>query len=66
MITICSDYNRIVVNKLHVTMKYTFDLVVPNVERQILIRFFVGVLVFKPRYYQSCVELFTYDMIAFE
>ena len=33
MIAICFDRNRIFANRLHVTIEYTFDLAVRNVER---------------------------------
>ena len=38
---------------LHITIKYTFDLAVRNVERQIVSRFVMAVHMFQPRYYQS-------------
>ena len=38
-IAICVDRNRIFANKLHVTIEYTFDLAVRNVERLNVSRF---------------------------
>ena len=49
-IAICVDRNRIIANRLHVTMEYTFDLSVRNVERLNLSRFVTGVHMFQPRY----------------
>ena len=51
MIAICVDRNRIFANRLHVTIEYTFDLAVRNVERLNVSRFVTGVHMFQPRYY---------------
>ena len=48
MIAICVDRNRIFANRLHVTIEYTFDLAVRNVERLNVSRFVTGVHVFNP------------------
>ena len=50
-IVICVDRNRTFANRLHVTIEYTFDLAVHNVERLNVSRFGTGVHMFKPRYY---------------
>ena len=50
-IAICVDKNRIFANRLHVTIEYTFDLAVRNVERLNVSRFVTGVHMFQPRYY---------------
>ena len=50
-IAICLDRNRIVANRLQVTIEYTFDLAVRNVERLNVSRFVTGVHMFQPRYY---------------
>ena len=50
-IAICVDRNRIFANRDHVTIEYTFDLAVPNVERLNVSRFVTGVHIFQPRYY---------------
>ena len=50
-IAICVDRNRIFVNRLHVTIEYTFDLAVRNVERLNVSRFVMGVHMFQLRYY---------------
>ena len=50
-IAICVDRNRTFANRLHVTIEYTFDLAVRNVERLNVSRFVTGVHVFQPRYY---------------
>ena len=42
-IAICVDRNRIFANRLHVTIEYTFDLAVRNVERLNVSRFVTGV-----------------------
>ena len=41
-VAICVDRNRIFVNRLHVTIEYTFDLAVRNVERLNVSRFVTG------------------------
>ena len=41
-IAICVDRNRIFANRLHVTIAYTFDLAVRNVERLNVSRFVRG------------------------
>ena len=51
MIAICVDRNRIFANRLHVTIEYTFDLAVRNVERLNVSPFVKGVHLFQPRYY---------------
>ena len=51
MIAICVDRNRIFANRLHVTIEYTFDLAVRNVERLNVSSFVTGVHMFQPRYY---------------
>ena len=38
-IVICVDRNRIIANRVHVTIEYTFDLAVHNVERLNVSRF---------------------------
>ena len=43
-IAICVDRNRIFANRLHVTIEYTFDLAVRNVERLNVSRFVTGEL----------------------
>ena len=48
---ICVDRNRIFANSLHVTIEYTFDLAVRNVERLNVLHFVMGVHMFQPRYY---------------
>ena len=50
-IAICFDRNRIFANRLHVTIEYTFDLAVRNVERLNVSRSVTGVHTFQPRYY---------------
>ena len=50
-IVICVDRNRIFANRLHVTIEYTFDLAVRNVERLNVSHFVTGVHMFQPRYY---------------
>ena len=50
-IVICVDRNRIFENRLHVTIEYTFDLAVCNVERLNASRFVTGVHMSQPRYY---------------
>ena len=52
-IAICVDRNRIIANRLHVTIEYTFDLAVRNVERLNVSRVVTGVHMFQPRYYLS-------------
>ena len=42
MIVMCVDQDRIIVTKLHVTIKYAFYLAVGNVERQIVSCFVKG------------------------
>ena len=49
-IAICVDRNRIFANTLHVTIEYTFDLAVRNVEQLNVSRFVTGVHMFQPRY----------------
>ena len=46
MIAIYFDRNRIFANRLHVTIEYTFDLAVPNVERLNVSCFVTGVHMF--------------------
>ena len=41
-VAICVYRNRISVNRLHVTIEYTFDLAVRNVERLNVSRFVTG------------------------
>ena len=41
-IAICVDRNRIFANRLHMTIEYTFDLAVRNVERLNVSRFVTG------------------------
>ena len=53
MIAKCVDKDRITVNKLHVTIKYTCYLAVRNVKRQIVSHFVKRVKMFQSRYYQS-------------
>ena len=50
-IAICVDRNRIFANRLHVTIEYTFDLAVRNVERLIVSRFVTGVHMSQLKYY---------------
>ena len=50
-IAICVDRNRIFANRLHMTIEYTFDLAVRNVERLNVSHFVTGVHMFQPRYY---------------
>ena len=50
-IAICVDRNRIFATRLHMTIEYTFDLAVRNVERLNVSRFVTGVHMFQPRYY---------------
>ena len=50
-IAICVDRNRIFANRLDVTIEYTFNLAVCNVERLNVSRFITGVHMFQPRYY---------------
>ena len=50
-IAICVDRNRIFANRLHVTIEYTFNLAVRNVELLNVPRFVRGVHMFQPRYY---------------
>ena len=45
-IAICVDRNRIFANRLQVTIEYTFDLAVRNVERLNVSRFVTGVHMF--------------------
>ena len=52
-IAICVDRNRTFANRLQVTIEYTFDLAVRNVERLNVSRFVTGVHMFQPRYYLS-------------
>ena len=52
-IAICVDRNRIVASRLPVTIEYTFDLAVRNVERLNASRFVTGVHMCQPRYYLS-------------
>ena len=52
-IAICVDRNRIFAKRLHVTIEYTFDLAVRNVERPNVSRFVTGVHRFQPIYYKS-------------
>ena len=47
------DRNATAVNKLQVSIKYTFDLEVRNVRGQIASIFFQGVHMFQPRYFYS-------------
>ena len=47
-IAICVDRNRIFANRLHVTIEYTFDLAVCNVERLNFSRFVTGCICFNP------------------
>ena len=51
MIAICVDKNKIFANRLHVTIEYTFDLAVRNVERLNDSRSVTGVHMFQPRFY---------------
>ena len=51
MIAICVDRNRIFANRLYVTLVYTFDLAVRNVEQLNVSRFVTGGHMFQPRYY---------------
>ena len=48
MVAICVDRNRIFVNRLHVTIEYTFDLAVRNAERLNVSRFVTGCICFNP------------------
>ena len=50
-IAICVDRNRSFANRLHVTIEYTFDFAVRNVERPNVTRFVTGVHMFQTRYY---------------
>ena len=50
-IAICVDRNRIFANRIDVTIEYTFDLTVCNVEQLNVSRFVTGVHMFQPRYY---------------
>ena len=50
---ICVDRNRIFANRLHMTIEYTFDLAVRNVERLNVSHFVTGVHMYQPRYYLS-------------
>ena len=45
-IAICVDRNRISANRLHMTIEYTFDLAVHDVERLNVSRFVMGVHMF--------------------
>ena len=47
-IAICVDRNRIFANRLHMTIKYTFDLAVRNVERLNVSHFVTGCICFNP------------------
>ena len=51
MIAICVDRNRIFANRLNMTIEYTFELAVRNVERLNVSCFVTGVHMFQPRYY---------------
>ena len=51
MIAICVDRNRIFANRLHMTIEYTFEIAVRNVERQNVPPFATGAHMFQPRYY---------------
>ena len=46
MIVMCVDRNRISANRLHMTIEYTFDLAMRNVERLNVSRFVTGVHMF--------------------
>ena len=50
-IAICVDRNRIYANRLHMTIEYTVDLAVRNVELLNVSRFVSGVHMFQSRYY---------------
>ena len=50
-IVICIDRKRIFANRLHVTIEYTFDSAVRNVELLNVSRFVTGVHMFQPGYY---------------
>ena len=50
-IAICVDRDRMFANRLHVTIEYTLDLAVRNVERLNVSSFVMGVHMFQPRYY---------------
>ena len=50
-IATCVDRNTIFANRLHVTIEYTVDLAVRNVEQLNVSRFVRGVHMFQPRYY---------------
>ena len=50
-IAICDDRSRIFANRLHVTIEYSFDLAVRNVERLNVLSFVTEVHMFQPRYY---------------
>ena len=43
--SLCADRNRIFANRLHITIEYTFDLAVRNVERLNVSCFVMGVAV---------------------
>ena len=62
---ICVDRNRIFANRLHVTIEYTFDITVCNVERLNVSRFVTGVHMFQPRYYSSWLKLLIFDNYGF-
>ena len=47
-IVICVDRNRIFTNRLHVTVEYTFDLAVRNVDRPNVSRVVTGCISFNP------------------
>ena len=49
-IAICVDRNRIFANRLHVTIEYTFNLAVRNVEGLNVSCFATGVHMFQLRY----------------
>ena len=47
-IVICVDRNRIFANRLHLTIKYTVNLSVRNVEQLNVSRFVTGCICFNP------------------
>ena len=47
------------------TIEYTFDLAVRNVERLNVSRFVTGVHMFQPRYYLSSLELLVFIFLCF-
>ena len=51
MPVICVERNTTAVNKLQVTIKYTFDLAVRNDRGQIAYTFFKELHMFQPRYF---------------